>query len=45
LDEYPLLVDFPAGIGDYAVQVPLDGLGIHNLYLAVCFRVTRETID
>jgi molecular chaperone DnaJ len=45
LDEYPLLVDFPAGIGDYAVQVPLDGLGIHNLYLTVCFRVTRETID
>jgi DnaJ-class molecular chaperone len=45
LDEYPLLVDFPAGVGDYAVQVPLDGFGIHNFYLNVCFRVTSQTIE
>jgi DnaJ-class molecular chaperone len=45
LDEYPLPVDFPSGVGDYAVQVPLDGFGIHNFYLNVCFRVTGETID
>ena len=38
--EFPLAVEFPPKMPDnYAVQLSLDRLGIHNLYLVVRFRV------
>ena len=38
--EWPVSVSFPPGTPDnYAVTVPLDEVGIHNLYLTVRFRV------
>ena len=41
--DYPMGVAFPAGLSeDYAVSVPLDGFGIHNLYLIIRFRITRS---
>ena len=41
--EVPLLVAFPPGlVEDHVVQIPLDRLGIHNVYLTVRFRVSRE---
>jgi DnaJ-class molecular chaperone len=43
--EYPILVEYPAGITDYAVQIPLDRFGIHNVYLNVLFRVTHDLIE
>lgn len=37
---YPLAVPYPPGVRDgYAVQIPLDRLGIANLHLTVLFRV------
>lgn len=40
--EMPVLLHFPAQIpDDYAVQVPLDRYGIHNLHLIVRFRVSE----
>jgi molecular chaperone DnaJ len=39
-EEYPVSVAFPPGIpNDYAVSLPLNRLGIHNLYLTVRFRL------
>ena len=43
--EYPVMVAYPAGITDYAVQIPLDRFRIHNSYLTVLFRVTQEAIE
>ncbi len=41
--EFPVTVSYPAGIRDnHTVLIPLDRFGIHNLYLSVCFRITRE---
>jgi DnaJ-class molecular chaperone len=38
-DEVPVAVPFPRGVvGSHVVEVPLDGLGIDNLYLRVLFR-------
>lgn len=45
LVEYPLIVEYPPGISDYAVQLPLDRFGIHNFFLTVFFRVTRGLIE
>lgn len=40
--EYPLEVDYPAGIRDgYAMRLPLDRFGIENFYLTVLFRVGK----
>ncbi|MFC1744960.1 DnaJ domain-containing protein [Candidatus Riflebacteria bacterium] len=40
--ENPVEVSFPPGVGDiYTVRVPLSGLGIHNFYLAVHFRMSQ----
>jgi DnaJ-class molecular chaperone len=42
--EYPLVVSFPAGVGDYTAEVSLLPLGIENLYLRARFRVTGEDV-
>ncbi|MFH1574811.1 MAG: DnaJ domain-containing protein [Acidobacteriota bacterium] len=39
---FPVTVAFPAGISDgYELAIPLDHLGIRNLFLTVCFRISR----
>jgi molecular chaperone DnaJ len=43
--EYPIMVAYPPGITDYAVQIPLERFGIHNFYLTVLFRVTHDVIE
>jgi DnaJ-class molecular chaperone len=43
--EYPVMVPYPPGVTDYAVQIPLDRFGIHNLYLTVLFRATNDAIE
>lgn len=43
--EDPLMVSYPRGITDYAVQITLDRFGIHNFYLNVLFRVTHDVIE
>jgi hypothetical protein len=42
--EYPLDVNYPAGIGDgYALQISLSRFGIENFYLTVLLRVGYES--
>lgn len=37
--EIPVMISFPPGlVGDHAVRVPLDRIGIYNLHLTVLFR-------
>lgn len=39
--DFPVSISFPPGLsGDHTVLVSLDRFGIHNLYLAVIFRLT-----
>ena len=45
VDEYPVMVSFPAGYSSYTQPVRLDHLGIRNFYLAVHFRLTHEPIS
>jgi len=41
--EYPVTVTFPSGApNNYAVEIPLDSLGIHNFYLRVIFKVSEK---
>jgi DnaJ-class molecular chaperone len=44
-DERPVMVRFPAGQANHAARIPLDRFGIHNFYLTVLFRMTREPIE
>lgn len=40
VDEFPIVLDFPAGIiNNHVIQVPLDSFGIENFYLNTIFRV------
>ncbi len=40
-DEYPVSIAFPPGIpNNYITRLPLDQLGIHNLYLTVHFKIS-----
>lgn len=40
--EYPVAVTFPPGTpNNYAVELPLDRLGIHNFYLTVIFKISE----
>jgi molecular chaperone DnaJ len=39
IGEYPVEIDYPPMIQDFATQVPLAGFGIHNFYLTIRFRV------
>ena len=41
VDEYPVMVSFPAGRPGFTRQIALDQLGIHNFYLTVHFRITQ----
>lgn len=42
-EEYPVTVPFPPGVpNNYAVDLPLDRLGIHNVYLTVIFKVDEK---
>lgn len=39
MDEYPVMVNYPAGLQqDYIVRLSLDRFGIGNFYLTVRFR-------
>jgi hypothetical protein len=39
--DFPVSISFPPGLsGDHTVLASLDRFGIHNLYLAVNFRIT-----
>lgn len=41
--EYPVTVTFPPGTpNNYAVELPLDRLGIRNVYMAVIFKVSER---
>jgi DnaJ-class molecular chaperone len=41
--EYPVTVKFPPGTpNNYAVEIPLDRLGIHNFYLVVIFKISER---
>jgi DnaJ-class molecular chaperone len=41
--EYPVDIEYPAGIrDDFVMRLPLTQFGIHNFYLTVQFRVSRE---
>ena len=41
--EFPISFSFPPGLPDrYAIEVPMDHLGISNCYLTVQLRVSRE---
>jgi DnaJ-class molecular chaperone len=41
IGDFPVSISFPPGLsGDHTVLVSLDRFGIHNLYLAVNFRLT-----
>lgn len=42
--EFPIMASYPSGVRDnHTVLIPLDRFGIRNLYLTVCFRITRGT--
>ena len=41
--EYPVTCTFPPGVpNNYAVELPLDRLGIRNFYLTVIFKVNEK---
>ncbi len=40
VEEFPLQLSYPPGTTNHVVEVSLDGLGIHNLYLTAYFRVS-----
>jgi molecular chaperone DnaJ len=37
--EFPVEIDYPPMIKDFVTRIPLAGLGIHNFYLTVGFRI------
>jgi len=44
--EYPMTIAFPPGVYDgFEVAVPLDHMGIRNLYLTLHFRISRDAGD
>ncbi len=41
--EYPVMISYPPGISDHhTVNMPLSRYGIHNLFLTVHFRISRD---
>lgn len=41
VEEYPVMIPYPAGISNYIVEISLDRFGIQNFYLTVYFRVSE----